>query len=797
MEKNLKINLEIGETLDKLKQLDSNIEGVEGSAKKLEGQMQSATDGYKTQAKEVGDINAKIQERLRQEMEDLAELRNRRQKAWSKKEIEEYDKRIQETGVNIRKLGGSFEELKKISDMNLKEMAKELSKIKSVNFDNLSTTEISALKKRMADLTDGIGDFRKQISVASADTIPALVQGLEGIVASTQLVTAGLSMFGVNGEKLNKIMIQLIGAGQALNKVYLLLEAKAHVRLALAVKEIALKTVLFVKTTALAAVTWVQVAAQNAWTASVLAFNTAVYNIPVLGWLLAIIGAIIGAVVLLVKNWEKLTSIFRSENAELGKYSESLQRVLDKIKEIDLQRKKEIKNLEWQLKLRKAEGASVEELRKIEKELMERRIVDHKTRIKQLEYIARMNTWVGAVAREAYGKEKVAFDKVMEEYTLKLAEWETDERNRAKKTAEEKTKIREKEKDEALKFINEINGRNTDAFNKRLEEYVKEQEKLVELRDKKLISEIQYNEAILNIRKAYFANFDKIEKMHNADIVKKQVKHLKTMLDSQIEEQLRSEGLAKDILGFEENAKTKREILKEFYEEGLILEKDYQKGIQELNAETVEKIKIGLDITRGAANAIGDLFSALAEKEEEGSERQRQLRKKAAIAQLIATQATATASLADAIIKAQALPPPANIIEGVRIGILGVSQIAQIIGARAQISKMKEGGSGMVGGRSHAQGGSTINPLVNWEQGEKYYVLSRENTQKYGHIMDDTFNQIQSGKIKGDMQVFAPNINLNDEYTQKIYQATINKTEVVHTANYIEIKTKNKTRRVV
>ena len=38
----------------------------------------------------------------------------------------------------------------------------------------------------MAELTDGIGDFQAQINTASQDRIPALMDGLQGLVAVAQ-----------------------------------------------------------------------------------------------------------------------------------------------------------------------------------------------------------------------------------------------------------------------------------------------------------------------------------------------------------------------------------------------------------------------------------------------------------------------------------------------------------------------------------------------------------------------------------------------------------------------------------
>lgn len=106
-----------------------------------------------------------------------------------------------------------------IVEMSLGEMKKALRELKNTSFVGKNPEEVAALKEQMARLTEGIRDFQEQTATLSESGIPAFVAGLQGIVAGAQLVTGTLAMFGIENEKLEKGMVQLIGVSQALATV--------------------------------------------------------------------------------------------------------------------------------------------------------------------------------------------------------------------------------------------------------------------------------------------------------------------------------------------------------------------------------------------------------------------------------------------------------------------------------------------------------------------------------------------------------------------------------------------------
>jgi hypothetical protein len=152
--------------------------------------------------------------------------------------IKEYTNVIDKQRRNV----GNYQEAIDTANMSLGEMRKELLALRNMSFAGLSPEEIKQIKDRMAELTDSIGDFQAQIKTAAADKIPALMDGLQGLVAVAQGVTGSLAMFGIETEKLDKAMVQLIGVSQAL-KTAQELQERGTIKVMLAtIKDTAAKT---------------------------------------------------------------------------------------------------------------------------------------------------------------------------------------------------------------------------------------------------------------------------------------------------------------------------------------------------------------------------------------------------------------------------------------------------------------------------------------------------------------------------------------------------------------------------
>ncbi len=156
----------------------------------------------------------------------------------NKETIKQYTNEIDKQRRNI----GNYQEAVDTANMSLGEMRRELRELRNMSFAGLSPEEIKQIRDRMAELTDAIGDFQAQINTAAADRIPALMSGLQGLIAVAQGVTGTLAMFGIETEKLDKAMVQLIGVSQAL-KTAQELQEKGTIKVMLAtIKDTAAKT---------------------------------------------------------------------------------------------------------------------------------------------------------------------------------------------------------------------------------------------------------------------------------------------------------------------------------------------------------------------------------------------------------------------------------------------------------------------------------------------------------------------------------------------------------------------------
>lgn len=171
----------------------------------------------------------------------------------AKQNVDGLDKSVNNLNKDLKVIDGvdAFNKIQtKISDvvkpmqgvtLSLGEMKKELLALRNMSFANLSPEEIDKVKSRMADLTDGIGDFQAQIKTASADRIPALMDGLQGLVAGAQGVTGALAIFGIENKELEKTMVQLIGVSQALKTIQELQEKGTFKVMLATVKDTAAK----------------------------------------------------------------------------------------------------------------------------------------------------------------------------------------------------------------------------------------------------------------------------------------------------------------------------------------------------------------------------------------------------------------------------------------------------------------------------------------------------------------------------------------------------------------------------
>ena len=206
IENEIKRKHEIRETNKLLKDRFTNEQDL---VKVLQRETKSIADLDK-QNKDLQRIQQKLNLTSKEGLEANAKINAQIEK--NRNTIKEYTNVIDKQRRNV----GNYQEAVDTANMSLGEMRKELRELRNMSFEGLNPEEIKQVRDRMAELTDAIGDFQAQINTAAADKIPAIMDGLQGLVAVTQGLTGTLAMFGIETEKLDKAMVQLIGVSQAL-----------------------------------------------------------------------------------------------------------------------------------------------------------------------------------------------------------------------------------------------------------------------------------------------------------------------------------------------------------------------------------------------------------------------------------------------------------------------------------------------------------------------------------------------------------------------------------------------------
>lgn len=206
IENEIKRKAQVSETNKLLKDKFTNEQDL---VKVLQRETKSIADLDK-QNKDLQRIQQKLNLTTKEGLDANAKINAQIEK--NKETTKEYTNVLDKQRRNI----GNYQGAVDTANMSLGEMKKELRELRNMSFANLKPEEITQIRDRMAELTDAVGDFQAQINTASQDKIPALVDGLQGLVAVAQGVTGTLAIFGVETEKLNKAMVQLIGVSQAL-----------------------------------------------------------------------------------------------------------------------------------------------------------------------------------------------------------------------------------------------------------------------------------------------------------------------------------------------------------------------------------------------------------------------------------------------------------------------------------------------------------------------------------------------------------------------------------------------------
>ena len=239
---------------------------------------------------------------------------------------------------------GHYEDATKNLKLELRENTIALAKMKAAGQDN--TEAYQELLKITGELKDTIDDTREEIKKYASDT-QALDQAIgvfKGIGSAAQLAEGASALLGKENEDLTKSIQKMVAIQSMLN-------ALQEIGNSLQKESAFMMGVNSVKTKSAAAAQAVYAASVGTSTGAMKLFRTAL--------LATGIGAIVAGLVLLITNWDKLTSAINKSAKEAQRYAEEMENVR-KVNELNAG----LDNLA--LEISKERGAASSELTKIE-----------------------------------------------------------------------------------------------------------------------------------------------------------------------------------------------------------------------------------------------------------------------------------------------------------------------------------------------------------------------------------------------------------------------------------------------
>lgn len=147
-----------------------------------------------------------------------------------------------ETGKQYGQLG-KFKEAANLASMSLGEMKREMMQLRQVTFTGKSEAEVKALKQRIGDLMDAMGDLKSQMQVMGTENAAVMVGGLKFIAAGVEGVVGSLSLFGVESkqvEEMQKKLLALMAVTQALSEIEDMVSSGKLKAIAIRIKEMAI-----------------------------------------------------------------------------------------------------------------------------------------------------------------------------------------------------------------------------------------------------------------------------------------------------------------------------------------------------------------------------------------------------------------------------------------------------------------------------------------------------------------------------------------------------------------------------
>jgi hypothetical protein len=287
---------------------------------------------------EAANMEAKTYEQLSQKMSALNKLRKQQDLSTQEgraayqsmtKQVMDLNKQLMamdaEVGTHNRNVG-NYKSVLDAANMSMGEMKRALRELRNIPLAGKTPEEIAQVEKQIASLTDELGDYQARMR-SSGDSVQVMIEGLQGVVAVAQGVTAGLSAMGYNTEKLDKAMVQLIGVSQALATIHQLQEKQTLKVVAAIIKDTYAKVANTIATKGMTLAT-------EGATVATRALGTAMKSIPFVAIAAAAVTLISAIVMVAVKMNEATTEeklmreAIEKSSEEIGKQRGELDKYL-------------------------------------------------------------------------------------------------------------------------------------------------------------------------------------------------------------------------------------------------------------------------------------------------------------------------------------------------------------------------------------------------------------------------------------------------------------------------------------
>lgn len=252
------------------------------------------------------------------------------------------------------------------------ELRKEFTDLQTViNSTKQGSEEFNKAIVQLAEVKGSIKDVKQQMMALDPDERARAFSALgQTIVGGFVAAKGAAALFGASQENIEKSILKIQGATALLQGFQSVADAQKQLNI---VKIIALQKLDLLNTNLQGAAESKNIIIRNLATAAQWALNVAMNANPI-GLLIAAVAALGGAMYLLTRNTKAQIQSTKDLNDELKTSSESYKEIVDNIKKRSELSKGGVKDIENEIRVLKAKGATDEELQAKEIKLIQEKI---------------------------------------------------------------------------------------------------------------------------------------------------------------------------------------------------------------------------------------------------------------------------------------------------------------------------------------------------------------------------------------------------------------------------------------